>query len=145
MLFIWKNGLGWDKRLLWFLVGLGMFDKETVIGRARGYAWSLVKIWNSLQNEKINASKKGGSDNIHSEPLCWTDSISMKYLWTKFLQTRGLNLWSTFFNPKYGKTGFIFPYYSLHEFAVPILKLFWFTCIAISIFFYDIDFGYSNW
>jgi hypothetical protein len=38
--------------------GLGMFDKETVI-EGGGYAWSLVKIWNSLQNEKI--IKKGGS------------------------------------------------------------------------------------
>jgi hypothetical protein len=52
--------------------GLGMIKKQSL--RRAGTGGRLVKIWNSLQNEKINASKREKFLIIYiPEPLCWTE------------------------------------------------------------------------
>lgn len=124
--------------------GLGMFDKEIAIA-AGGY-WHkslgedmelVTRMRKYMYNNKIPFSIQ-----YIPESLCWTEVpatkkvfIRQRVRWARGLvQTLYLHR-NIFFNPKYGRTGFlIFPYFFLFEFLIPILELIGLIVLIFSFF-----------
>lgn len=132
--------------------GLGMFDKQTVI-EAGGY-WhkSLGEDMELITRmRKLMQTKKEKFRIIYiPESLCWTEvPASMKIFfrqrvrWARgLIQTLYLHK-EIFFNPKYGKTGFvIFPYYLFYEFIVPVLECIGIIVLIIDFIFFEINYDF---
>ena len=132
--------------------GLGMFDKQTVI-EAGGY-WhkSLGEDMELITRmRKLMHTKKEKFRIIYiPESLCWTEvPASMKIFfrqrvrWARgLIQTLYLHK-EIFFNPKYGKTGFvIFPYYLFYEFIVPVLECIGIIVLIIDFIFFEINYDF---
>ena len=132
--------------------GLGMFDKEIAVA-AGGY-------WHKSLGEDmelITRMRKYMYDNklpfsiqYIPESLCWTEVpatrevlIRQRVRWARGLvQTFNLHK-NIFFNPKYGKTGFlIFPYFFFFEFLIPILELI--GVIILILGFFILKVNYNN-
>ncbi len=132
--------------------GLGMFDKEIAIA-AGGY-------WHKSLGEDmelITRMRKHMYDNKLAfaikyipESLCWTEVpatkkvlITQRVRWARgLIQTLYLHK-NLFFNPKYGKTGFlIFPYFFAFEFLVPILEFLGVIVLIICFIFLNINYIY---
>lgn len=130
--------------------GLGMFDKEIAVA-AGGY-------WHKSLGEDmelITRMRKYMYDNklpfsiqYIPESLCWTEVPATKEVlirqrarWARgLIQTLYLHK-NIFFNPKYGKTGFlIFPYFFIFEFLVPILELIGWLILILSFFIIDLNY-----
>ena len=132
--------------------GLGMFDKEMTI-KAGGY-------WHQSLGEDmelITRMRKYMYDNklpflikYIPESLCWTEVpdtkevlIRQRTRWARgLIQTLYLHR-KMFFNPKYGKTGFmILPFFLIFEFLVPIIELL--GIIAMVIIFLNKSLNFYN-
>lgn len=132
--------------------GLGMFDKEMTI-KAGGY-------WHQSLGEDmelITRMRKYMYDNklpflikYIPESLCWTEVPDTKEIlirqrtrWARgLIQTLYLHR-KMFFNPKYGKTGFlILPFFLIFEFLVPIIELL--GIIAMVIIFLNKSLNFYN-
>jgi cellulose synthase/poly-beta-1,6-N-acetylglucosamine synthase-like glycosyltransferase len=130
--------------------GLGMFDKEIAVA-AGGY-------WHKSLGEDmelITRMRKYMYDNklpflikYIPESLCWTEVpatkevlIRQRVRWARgLIQTLYLHR-NIFFNPKYGKTGFlIFPYFFFFEFLIPILELIGVIVLILSFFILNMDY-----
>ncbi|PZD79470.1 glycosyltransferase [Mesonia sp. K7] len=133
--------------------GLGMFDKEIAV-KAGGY-------WHKSMGEDMelvtrmrkvmHQRKEKFQIKYIPETLCWTEGPSNRRTFVKQRTRWGRGLIQTlfthkniFFNPKYGKTGFlIFPYYFLYEFLTPIIELMGVIVFFFVIPFLDIGVDYS--
>ena len=82
------------------------------------------------------------------ESLCWTEVpatkevlIRQRVRWARgLIQTLYLHK-NIFFNPKYGKTGFlIFPYFFFFEFLIPILELIGVIVLILSFFILNVNY-----
>ena len=132
--------------------GLGMFDKEMTI-KAGGY-------WHQSLGEDmelITRMRKYMYDNklpflikYIPESLCWTEVpdtkevlIRQRTRWARgLIQTLYLHR-KMFFNPKYGKTGFlILPFFLIFEFLVPIIELL--GIIAMVVIFLNKSLNFHN-
>ena len=130
--------------------GLGMFDKEIAVA-AGGY-------WHKSLGEDmelITRMRKYMYDNklpfsirYIPESLCWTEVpatrevlIRQRVRWARGLvQTLYLHK-NVFFNPKYGKTGFlIFPYFFFFEFLIPILELTGAIALILGFFVFNVNY-----
>lgn len=130
--------------------GLGMFDKEIAIA-AGGY-------WHKSLGEDmelITRMRKYMHDNqldfnikYIPESLCWTEVpstrevfIRQRVRWARgLIQTLNLHK-NIFFNPKYGRTGFlVFPYFFFFEFLIPILEFIGVIVLIISFFILKLDY-----
>lgn len=146
--------MAWSKinGLLLVSGGLGMFDKQTVI-EAGGY-WhkSLGEDMELIiRMRKLMHEKKEKFLIIYiPESLCWTEVpnnmtifLRQRVRWARgLIQTLYLHK-NIFFNPKYGKTGFlIFPYYIFYEFAVPILEIIGLIVLIVDVIFFDINYNF---
>ena len=130
--------------------GLGMFDKEIAV-KAGGY-WHkslgedmelITRMRKYMYDNKLDFSVK-----YIPESLCWTEVpgnreilIRQRVRWARgLIQTLNLHK-DMFFNPKYGRTGFlIFPYFFAFEFLVPILEAIGFITLIISLFYLNINY-----
>ena len=130
--------------------GLGMFDKEIAV-KAGGY-WHkslgedmelITRMRKYMYENKLDFSVK-----YIPESLCWTEVpgnreilIRQRVRWARgLIQTLNLHK-DIFFNPKYGRTGFlIFPYFFLFEFLVPVLEVVGLIILIISHIYLDIDY-----
>ncbi|PZX94186.1 glycosyltransferase family 2 protein [Flavobacterium aquariorum] len=130
--------------------GLGMFDKEIAV-EAGGYFHKslgedmelITRMRKYMYNKKLPFSIQ-----YIPESLCWTEVPSTKEVlirqrvrWARgLIQTLNFHK-DVFFNPKYGKTGFlIFPYFFLFEFLIPILELIGIIVLILSFFFLNMDY-----
>lgn len=129
--------------------GLGMFDKEIAVAaggyfhKSLGEDMELVTRMRKYMYDK----KLPFSIQYIPESLCWTEVPSTKEVlirqrvrWARgLIQTLNFHK-DVFFNPKYGKTGFlIFPYFFLFEFLIPILELIGIIVLILSFFFLNMD------
>lgn len=130
--------------------GLGMFDKEIAV-KAGGY-WHkslgedmelITRMRKYMYENKLDFSVK-----YIPESLCWTEVpgnreilIRQRVRWARgLIQTLNLHK-DMFFNPKYGRTGFlIFPYFFAFEFLVPILEAIGLIILIISFFYLNINY-----
>jgi cellulose synthase/poly-beta-1,6-N-acetylglucosamine synthase-like glycosyltransferase len=130
--------------------GLGMFDKEVAIA-AGGY-WHkslgedmelITRMRKHMYENKLDFAIK-----YIPESLCWTEVpatkkvlITQRVRWARgLIQTLYLHK-NLFFNPKYGRTGFlIFPYFFAFEFLVPILEFIGIIVLILCFIFLDINY-----
>lgn len=129
--------------------GLGMFDREIVI-KVGGY-WhkSLGEDMDliSRMRQYMHEQKEKFKILYIPETLCWTEVPSTRAVllrqrvrWARgLIQTLTIHK-KMFFNPKYGRTGFIaMPYFFFFEFIVPILEILGLITIILSIIFLKIN------
>ncbi len=130
--------------------GLGMFDKEIAVA-AGGY-WHkslgedmelITRMRKYMYDHKLPFSIK-----YIPESLCWTEVpatrdvlIRQRVRWARGLvQTLYLHK-NIFFNPKYGKTGFlIFPYFFFFEFLIPIIELMGVLVLIAGLFLINVNY-----
>ncbi|MFL9831578.1 glycosyltransferase family 2 protein [Flavobacterium sp. ARAG 55.4] len=130
--------------------GLGMFDKEIAV-KAGGY-WHkslgedmelITRMRKYMYENKLDFSVK-----YIPESLCWTEVpgnreilIRQRVRWARgLIQTLNLHK-DIFFNPKYGRTGFlIFPYFFAFEFLVPVLEVVGLIVLILSFFYLNINY-----
>ena len=130
--------------------GLGMFDKEIVIAAGGYWHKSLGEDMELITRMRkyMYKTKQKFTIKYIPESLCWTEVpattevfIRQRVRWARGLvQTLNLHR-NCFFNPKYGKLGFlILPYFFAFEFLIPILE---FTGILVILYF--LFFANINW
>jgi cellulose synthase/poly-beta-1,6-N-acetylglucosamine synthase-like glycosyltransferase len=132
--------------------GLGMFDKEIAIASGGYWHKSLgedMELITRMRKYMYN-NKLPFSIQYIPESLCWTEVpstrevlIRQRVRWARgLIQTLYLHK-DVFFNPKYGRTGFlIFPYFLFFEFLIPILEVIGVIVLIISFFVLNMD--YTN-
>ncbi|MBW4360082.1 glycosyltransferase family 2 protein [Flavobacterium taihuense] len=130
--------------------GLGMFDKEIAIAAGGYWHKSLGEDMELVTRMRkyMYGNKLPFSIQYIPESLCWTEVpatrevlIRQRVRWARGLvQTLYLHK-NIFFNPKYGKTGFlIFPYFFFFEFLIPILELTGVIILILGIFILNINY-----
>lgn len=143
--------MAWSKTngLLLVSGGLGMFDKEVVI-QAGGY-------WHKSLGEDMElitrmrkvmyTRKEDFLIQYIPESLCWTEVPSslkiflrQRIRWARgLIQTLFLHR-KMFFNPKYGKTGFvILPHYFFFEFLVPLIEVVGIIVLLLDVFLFGLN------
>lgn len=129
--------------------GLGMFDKEIAVAAGGYWHKSLGEDMELITRMRKHMYLNRIDFRIRyiPESLCWTEVpgnratlIRQRVRWSRgLIQTLVLHR-DMFFNPKYGRTGFlILPYFFAFEFLVPILELVGILVLIPCFIFLDID------
>ncbi|QOR68363.1 glycosyltransferase family 2 protein [Cytobacillus suaedae] len=138
-----RIGLSKHNLLLIVSGAFGVFSKQWVI-EAGGYAHTVGEDMELVVRlHRLIKERKADKKIIYvADPVCWTEAPdSMKFLRRQRNRWhRGLfdSLWThrkLMFNPKYGSIGFVsMPYFFFIEFLGPLVELFGYFIIIISIF-----------